>query len=133
MSLTKKLLTRDFFIDGIVVHGHQRGAALGLHTANLSTQNELLPCDGVYATKTKIAGRTFNSVTNIGFNQTFRNKERSIETHILEFDKNIYDKNVRLYFVKKLRDEIEFASPAALVKQIQKDIASAIKILKNTK
>ncbi|MFH1356461.1 MAG: bifunctional riboflavin kinase/FAD synthetase, partial [bacterium] len=122
LPIAHKLLTRDYYIDGTVIHGHSRGTALGIHTANLDSENELLPQDGVYATRTRVGKKTYNSVTNIGFNPTFENKERSIETHILNFDRDIYEKNMRLYFIDKIRDEIRFATKEALVKQIGKDI-----------
>lgn len=124
------LLGRDFFIDGQVVHGHNRGASLGLHTANLHTDNDLLPLDGVYATRFQIGKKKYQSVTNVGFNPTFNNTERSIETHIFDFDRDIYKKEVRLSFVKRLRNEIKFVNPEALVKQIEKDISEAKKVLR---
>lgn len=130
VKLAHKYLLRPFFIDGIVIHGHKRGTALGIHTANLSTENELLPQDGVYATLADYRGKTYKSVTNIGFNPTFHNTERSIETHIFDFDTDIYDKNLRLSFIERLRGEIKFASPEALIKQIGKDIEEAKKVLK---
>lgn len=123
------LLAHDFFIEGTVIPGHKRGTALGIHTANLETQNELIPNDGVYATRIQIKKKVYQSVTNIGYNPTFENTERSIETHIFDFDQDIYDETIKLTFVDKLRDEIKFASPAALVKQIEKDIAQAKKVL----
>ncbi|OVE81680.1 riboflavin biosynthesis protein RibF [bacterium K02(2017)] len=125
IPLSSKLLTRTFFLDGSIIQGHQRGTSLGIHTANLDTKNELIPPDGVYATTIRLGKKTYPSVTNIGFNPTFENKERSIETHILDFDETIYEKTVRLYFIHKLRDEIKFATPTALVKQINKDIEAA--------
>ncbi len=130
VKLAHKMLTRFFFIDGNVVQGHNRGTALGIHTANLTTTNELIPSDGVYASFVQLNNKTYTSVTNIGFNPTFDNQTRSIETHIFDFDQNIYDKNIRLFFVEKIREEIKFATPTALVQQIEKDIASAKKILK---
>lgn len=130
IELANKLLTREYFIDGSVVKGHQRGTALGIHTANLATVNELIPPDGVYATRFRWKGKIYNSVTNIGFNPTFNNTARSIETHIFDFDDNVYDSDIRLYFVAKLREEIRFANPDALVQQIKKDILQAKKILK---
>lgn len=133
VDLAKKFLERFFFIDGIVVEGHHRGAALGLHTANLVTENELLPADGVYATLVSFKNRLYQSATNIGYNPTFNNVERSIETHIFDFDDEIYQQKLRLHFVKKLRDEIKFVSPEALVLQIKKDIAESRKILSRTK
>lgn len=130
VKLASKMLTRPFFIDGTVVHGHNRGTALGLHTANMTTTNELIPSDGVYASFVRLNGKTFASVTNIGFNPTFDNQARSIESHIFNFNQNIYDKNIRLFFIEKIREEIKFATPTALVQQIEKDIATAKKILK---
>lgn len=130
VEMAATLLTRPFFIDGKVVHGHKRGTALGIHTANLATENELLPGDGVYATLVGFAGKTYDAVTNIGFNPTFNNTERSIEAHIFDFDAEIYGKDMRLIFIKKLRDEIKFVSPEALVMQIQKDIVAAKRALK---
>lgn len=128
-----ELLCRNYFVDGTIIHGHNRGTALGIHTANLKTENELIPSDGVYATLFTVKGRDYKSVTNIGYNPTFDNSERSIETHIFDFDQDIYDEKVRLYFIKRLRGEIRFATPAALVKQIQKDIISAKEILASEK
>lgn len=130
VGLANKLLTHSFFIDGNVIKGHNRGVALGLHTANLKTDNALIPADGVYATVVIIKHKTYKSVTNIGFNPTFDNAERSIETHIFDFDQKIYGEPLRLVFVKRLRDEIRFATPAALMKQIQIDIVEAKRCLK---
>lgn len=130
VALANKLLERNFFIDGHIVTGHHRGTELGIHTANLETKNELIPLDGVYATRLRVGKKIFDSVSNIGFNPTFNNQKRSIETHIFDFDRKIYDQSVRLYFVDRLRDEIKFANAGALVKQIQKDISHAKKILK---
>jgi riboflavin kinase / FMN adenylyltransferase len=130
MKVANDLLTRDFYIDGTVIQGHQRGTALGIHTANLESPNELIPEDGVYATRISINGKVYDSVTNIGFNPTFDNKNRSIEAHIFDFSDNIYDQDVRLFFIDKIRKEIKFATPTALVKQIGKDIESAKSILK---
>lgn len=131
LPMANKLLDRIFFIDGRVVHGHNRGMALGLHTANLKSANELLPADGVYATHVTVDKKKYQSATNIGFNPTFNNTEHSIETHIFDFDDDIYNKDVRLFFVQKLRDETKFVSPEALIMQIKKDITLAKKILQN--
>lgn len=124
-----RILTRPYCIDGSVVHGFKRGTALGIHTANLNSENELALSDGVYATRVEHKNKTYNSVTNIGLNPTFENTTRSIETHIFDFDQEIYDQKLRLHFVQKLREEIKFANMQALLKQIEKDIAHAQKIL----
>jgi riboflavin kinase/FMN adenylyltransferase len=125
----KTLLTQPFFIDGRVVRGHRRGGELGIHTANLKTDNELLPRDGVYATLVEVSKRVYKSVTNIGFNPTFDNRERSVETHIFHFDRDIYGRPLRLMFIERLRDEIKFGSKQDLIAQIQKDCATARRIL----
>ena len=129
LSMAGKLLGRAFFIDGNVVRGQQRGGSLGIHTANLTTQNELLPADGVYATVIEVNGKKWQGATNIGFNPTFGNTARSIEAHLFDFDGDLYGQNLRVHFMQKLRDETKFASPEALVKQIVKDIVLAKRIL----
>lgn len=130
VRLAGKFMNRPYSIDGTVIHGKNRGTALGLHTANLDVDNELLPLDGVYATVATLNGRRFDSVTNIGFNPTFDNTERSVETHILGFDQDIYGKTTQLTFVERLRAEIRFVSPEALVRQIAKDIENASAVLR---
>jgi riboflavin kinase/FMN adenylyltransferase len=130
VTLAEHLLERPYFIDGTVVHGHKRGTALGIHTANLNSQNELLPLDGVYATLVEFKGKIYDSATNIGHNPTFHNVERSVETHLFSFAEEIYGKNLRLFFIERLRGEIQFASPEALIKQIQKDIVTTQSVLK---
>lgn len=130
VEMADQLLTRPYIMQGTVVKGHNRGTALGIHTANLKALNELLPKDGVYATKTIVDGKTYNSVTNIGKNPTFQNTTRSVETHIFDFDQDLYDQEIEVCFFKRIRDEIKFANSNALVKQIQKDIEQAKEILK---
>lgn len=125
VAMAAKLLTAPFTLEGEIVHGHKRGVALGIHTANLKPANELLPADGVYATFATIGGRFYDGVTNVGFNPTFRNETRSVETHLFDFAGDVYGKNMRLEFVERLRGEIQFASPEALVLQIKKDIENA--------
>jgi riboflavin kinase/FMN adenylyltransferase len=130
VKLARKYLTRFHFIDGTVVHGHKRGGKIGIHTANLETTNELLPADGVYATFVEVMGKQYQSVTNIGFNPTFHETKRSIETHVFDFEKDIYGQPLRLHFVERLRDEMSFENPDDLVKQIHHDMEKAKKILK---
>jgi riboflavin kinase/FMN adenylyltransferase len=122
VALAGRLLGRLYGIEGSVVQGQNRGTALGIHTANLNPVNELIPQDGVYATWVWVDGKRFPGATNIGYNPTFANHERSIETHIFDFDQNLYHKSLRLEFVDYVRAEIRFVSPQALVQQIQKDI-----------
>ena len=126
-----ELLGRPFEILGVVVKGDGIGTSLGFPTANILTENELIPGNGVYATQVKIGLRTYNSITNIGFRPTFGGKKLTLETHIFRFKKKIYGKEIRIRFIKKIRDEITFASVQDLIKQIKKDVESAQRIFKN--
>ncbi|MBX7149583.1 bifunctional riboflavin kinase/FAD synthetase [bacterium] len=133
MREASELLTRAFFIDGEVIPGFKRGRAMGIKTANVKTHNKLLPPPGVYVTRTSVGDQLYKSVTNIGFNPTFQNAESSIETHILDFKKEIYGHNIRIHFIEKIRDEKTFSDSNELFKQIEKDIAKAQKILAASK
>lgn len=122
---TKDLLTRSYFIDGVVVKGTRRGKILGFPTANLKTINELIPKNGVYATLTLFGGKNYPSVTNIGIKPTFGKNQFGIETHLLNFNKPLYGEKIRLYFIKRLRDEKKFSTGTQLSTQIKKDITRA--------
>jgi len=127
-------LKRPYFIDGIVVSGAHRGNKLGFPTLNLKTENELLPKMGTYATWVEIKNKRLESVTNIGTNPTFEMEQNlKIETHILNFHQKIYGHKIRLFFVKRLRDEKRFSNARELAAQIKKDIAHAKLALKETK
>jgi riboflavin kinase/FMN adenylyltransferase len=116
------LLGHQYFIDGIVMRGDQRGRTLGFPTANLCTENELPPPNGVYATTTRIGGIVHASVTNIGTRPTVDSSGRTvIETHIFDFDRDLYGQSVRVGFVQRLRDERAFESLDALRAQIDAD------------
>ena len=130
VGLAAELLGRWFFIDGSVVAGAGRGVQLGIRTANLKTENELIPLGGVYATWTELGKKRYRSVTNIGMNPTFGGRTLSIETHILKFKRDIYGKTLRLHFVRRLRPERSFTGPGELIQQIHKDVAAAHETLK---
>ncbi|MGE0704144.1 MAG: bifunctional riboflavin kinase/FAD synthetase [Vicinamibacterales bacterium] len=116
------LLGRQYFIDGTVVHGDGRGRSIGFPTANLCTDNELLPPNGVYATTATIRGVARASVTNIGVRPTVdQSGARTIETHLFGIDRDLYGSTVRVGFVKRLRDERAFPSVDALRAQIAAD------------
>lgn len=116
------LLGHQYFIDGTVVRGDQRGRTIGFPTANISTDNELLPPFGVYATTASIGGIVHPSVTNIGVRPTVDDSGRvSIETHIFGLDRDLYGSAIRVGFVQRLRDERAFESLDALKTQIQSD------------
>ena len=116
------LLGHQYYIDGRVVPGAHRGRDLGFPTANLETENELLPPNGVYATMTTIDGIVHPSITNIGLRPTFGDVTKTtIEAFVLGFEGNLYDRRVRLGFVQRLRDERKFADADALREQIEAD------------
>jgi riboflavin kinase/FMN adenylyltransferase len=116
------LLGHQYYIDGGVVAGDRRGRSLGFPTANLTTENELLPPHGVYATTATLDGVVRPSVTNIGLRPTVDASGRAaIETHIFDFDRDIYGRTVRVGFVQRLRDERRFESLDALTTQIAAD------------
>jgi len=120
------LLGHPYIIDGVVVRGDQRGRSLGFPTANLCTENELVPPHGVYATNAIINGIVIPSVTNIGTRPTVDASGRTaIETHIFDFDRDLYGAPLRLAFVQRLRDERAFESVDLLRTQIAADCARA--------
>ena len=120
------LLGRHVFIDGVVVKGAGRGRELGVPTANLETTNELLPPHGVYATTVTIDRVVYAGVTNIGLRPTFADATRAmIEVHVLDADRDLYGRTLRLGFVQRLRDERRFPDVDALKAQIDADVRRA--------
>ena len=116
------LLGHAFFIDGMIVHGDERGRAIGFPTANMCTDNELVPPHGVYATTAIIDGIVRPAITNIGTRPTVdASGKTTIETHIFDFDRDLYGMNIRLAFVQRIRDERAFESLDALKAQIAAD------------
>jgi riboflavin kinase/FMN adenylyltransferase len=109
------LLGHQYFVDGTIARGDQRGRTIGFPTANLATENELLPPNGVYATTATVDGIVHASVTNVGVRPTVDQSGRlSIETHIFDLDRDLYGKRMRVGFVQRLRDERAFESLDAL-------------------
>jgi riboflavin kinase/FMN adenylyltransferase len=116
------LLGHQYYLDGTVAQGDHRGATIGFPTANLCTDNELLPPHGVYATTATLMGVVRPSVTNLGVRPTVDQSGRvTIETHIFDFNQNLYGTPLRVGFVQRLRDERAFDSLAALREQIATD------------
>ncbi len=118
-------LGRTYFIDGRVATGRRLGRKIGFPTVNVDPANELFPGGGVYVTTSRFASfaRCFQSVTNIGVRPTlYENYATTIESHILDFDSNVYDDTVRVYFHQLLRREQQFRSALELTNQIRHDI-----------
>lgn len=131
---TAILLGRQYSVEGQVIKGMKRGKKLlNIPTANLSTSNELLPKDGVYAVTVNLGRKTFGGAANIGCNPTFKNKRISFEVHILDFEGNILGETIRVNFVKRIRDEIKFSKISDLAVQLRKDIEEIRGILTKSK
>ncbi len=126
------LLGHHFTIDGVVVTGAKRGREIGFPTANLATENELIPPSGVYATTAEIDGTWWPAITNIGVRPTFESAGAvTIETHVLGFDADVYGARVSLSFVQRLRDERRFGDVDALREQIAADVRRAQRLFDN--
>lgn len=119
------LLGHLYFVQGIIEKGKGLGRHLGFPTANLAFENgnKLLPKNGVYITIGSYNGTLLKGVTNVGFNPTFEDKKTiKIESHFLDVEDDFYGKFLRLYFVKRLRDEIKYDKIQDLRTQVMKDI-----------
>lgn len=120
------LLGHQYYIDGTVVEGDKRGRTLGFPTANLKSDNELLPPHGVYATTVTIDGVVRPSVTNVGVRPTVDHSGRTmVEAHLFDFSDDLYGRTVRVGFVQRMRDERAFESVDALRAQIADDCGRA--------
>lgn len=126
----RPLLGRFYQVKGEVVRGMNRGGRLlGFPTANLKLVDELFPKPGVYAIWVQINGSVHLGVANIGKNPTFGNEALSVEAHIMDFDADLYGKDIRIHFVRRIRDEKKFNGIDELKEQIGKDIVSGREIL----
>jgi len=122
------LLGRTFFIDGRVLEGKRLGRTLGFPTLNIEVENEIEPSHGVYVTMVRIPSfdRTFAAVTNIGVRPTvYQNSLTTVESHLLDFTADVYQERVRLFFLRRLRDEQAFNSTMQLMTQIRRDVETA--------
>lgn len=124
-----ELLGREFSLTGCVVKGRGAGLPLGFPTANLKTRNELIPKDGVYAAVVELKSKLYPAVVNIGPAPTFKRRKKIVEVHILDFTATIYDKNIKVFFIKKIRDVQKFATTGELAEQIARDVKKARRAL----
>lgn len=116
-------------ISGPVEHGYGRGVDMGYPTINVIPQDVMLPRNGVYATWAAAAQRIWPGVTNIGCNPTFGNDKVTVECHLLDVRLDLYEQEIALHFVQRLREERRFASPEELAARIAKDVDLARGIL----
>ena len=123
-------LSRKFTLPGLVKNGRKVGRDLGFPTANIQPDSEykLIPKDGVYAVKVKVEDKMYIGMLNIGTRPTFEEGEpkKSIEVHIIDFSGNLYHQNIKLYFHKRVRDELKFNSIEELVEQLKRDKADIL-------
>ncbi len=131
MRDVRRLLGRYYQIRGNVQFGRQRGGKLlGFPTANLFlSEEDLCPKRGVYVTQVTYDGRQYGGVSNIGYNPTFGDTALVAETHIFDFNADIYGRPLKINLLRHLRGEIRFDGPEALIVQIRRDIEVAQKVL----
>ena len=123
-------MKRKFSISGKVIKGDQRGRTIGIPTANIEYPiNTIIIPYGVYAVETTIDGNTYSGIVNFGIRPTFNKEKPIVEAYLFDFDNNIYDKNIELFFYKQIRQEKKFNGIKELLNQINLDIAEAKKIL----
>jgi riboflavin kinase/FMN adenylyltransferase len=124
MTMANNLLGHSYFLTGKVIRGEGLGSREIVATANLGVEkNLIIPSYGVYFTNTIIEGKTFQSITNIGRRPTVKNNGKiSVETHILDFDQDIYEMEIQVDFLENLRAEQKFDSIKSLKKQVLADI-----------
>ncbi|MDQ3916063.1 MAG: bifunctional riboflavin kinase/FAD synthetase [Actinomycetota bacterium] len=128
LVLAERLLGRAFDLDGVVEHGDSRGAGLGFPTANLAIDPSIAaPPVGVYAGRARAGDSWFPAATNVGVNPTFDGSgPPRIESYLVGFDGDLYGRTLRVEFWERLRDERRFESAAALVEQIERDVAATV-------
>jgi riboflavin kinase/FMN adenylyltransferase len=134
LDLANKLLSRTWFIDGVVESGKKLGRKLGYRTCNISIRNYILPKTGIYAVKVLInkKNKVHNGIAYLGSRPTFDGKKILLETNIFNFKKNIYKKKLSIFFLKFIRKDQKFDNSIKLITQMNKDVIIAKKGLKET-
>jgi riboflavin kinase/FMN adenylyltransferase len=128
-----QFLGRTHFISGVVARGHQRGRSLGFPTANIQSRTEMIPADGIYATVLETGGGLLPGVSSIGTNPTFGAGPRTVECFVFDFQGDLYDREVQLYWIEKIRDQEKFSSRDLLARQMEEDARRARRILTGAK
>lgn len=121
------LLGRNYRISGLVTRGAGMGRKLGFPTANLAYRDQLVPKRGVYISQVKFEGKLYPSITNIGYAPTVQSGKNylALETHLFDWDKDLYEKPIEVIFYERMRDEVKFSSIDELKTQIFQDIDQA--------
>jgi len=133
IAKANNLLGYRYLLSGRVIEGKQLGRKLGFPTANIETleNHKLVPGDGVYAVFVQTGGKIYKGMLNVGIRPTvnYNADHKSIEVHIFDFDSDIYNTEITLFFVQKIRDEQKFAGIVELKEQLIKDRINALGIL----
>ncbi|MEP6864871.1 MAG: bifunctional riboflavin kinase/FAD synthetase [Deltaproteobacteria bacterium] len=130
LAAAERLLARHWDVDGIVGHGAKRGRTIGVPTANITPHGDLPIAGGIYAVTLRVDGTDLPAVASLGTNPTFVEAgPATLEVHVLDWQGDLYDREVRTTFVARLRDEAKFDGIDALVAQIHADIAAARRLL----
>lgn len=124
-------LGREYLLNGIVIHGDERGRTIGYPTANLKPEheNKVIPKNGVYAVKVRVKGEWFGGMMNIGVRPTFDDPERTIEVNIFDFDWEIYGDTIQIRFVDRIRNEQKFDGIKELKAQLASDKQKSLEII----
>jgi len=132
IHLANELLSRTWFVDGLVKKGKKLGRELGYRTCNMHIKNYILPKIGIYVVKVLIENnnKTYSGVAYLGSRPTFGGKEVFLEINLFGIKKNLYKKKLRVYFLKFIRGDQKFKNSAKLIRQMNKDVIFAKKGLK---
>lgn len=131
-KLASNLLGSPYRLRASVIRGDGRGRVIGFPTANLLPESDrkVIPCNGVYAVWVQVDDRYYGGMMNIGIRPTFHGKDRSLEVHIFDFDKDIYGRPLNVIFADRLRDEMQFFSVTEIRAQLERDKEAARMIVK---
>jgi len=130
LSQASQMLGRPVSILGRVVKGNRRGHTIGFPTANLDPLHEIVPPGGVYACRVELDGDNYEAVSNIGLRPTVSDQTKpTIESHILDYEADLYGRDIEVQFIEHLRSEKKFSGLEELKTQIAKDVEKARTIL----
>lgn len=134
IDMAAQCLGYDYSLEGKVVDGYKVGRTIGFPTANLKVeeQDKLIPGDGVYAVRVRVAGKEYMGMLDIGHRPTMNNgTNKSVEVNILDFSSDIYDHSIRVIFVKRMRSDIKFETIDELINQLHKDAIEVRRIFRS--
>lgn len=122
IAKANNMLLRPYSLKGIVTHGRQVGRTLGFPTANLKYNNDfIVPGIGVYYAVVECNGKMYKAITDVGYAPTVRDSDFTIESYMLNFNEDIYEKSIKVNFIEKIRDEVKFSNIEELKCQLERD------------